>query len=52
MRCGGKKKQWKSAGKLVGRQSNGERKFMQRLMGNNAPKFATYGWKNTPRNCI
>ena len=39
MRCGGKKKQWKSAVKLVGRQSNGERRFTKRLMGNNASKI-------------
>ena len=39
MRCGEKKKQWKSAGKLVARQSNGERRFTKRLMGNNATKI-------------
>ena len=39
MRFGGKKKQRKRAGKLVGRQSNGEGRCTQRLMGNNATKI-------------
>ena len=50
MRCGGKKKQWKSAGKLVGRQSNREGRCTQTLMMQ--PKFGSYGWKNAYRNCI